>query len=65
MAIAKKCDICGRLYEPYDNKGINGIGYLYIDGMGNWALKRKFDCCPLCLSSINNHIESLKGEKNE
>lgn len=62
MALAKKCDICGKLYEYYNNEGVNGIAYIHFTKLGYHDHKRAFDCCPLCLSSINNYIESLKGE---
>ena len=35
MALAKKCDICGKLYETYNSKD-NQLGKL-IEGIGSMA----------------------------
>lgn len=64
MSIAKKCDICGLLYEQY-NKGssptkVNGVQFLNI-GDDSKAYSQGFiDCCPECMGSIKNHINELK-----
>ena len=38
MALAKKCDVCGKLYERYNEanniKDVNGIMFLNIDLVG-------------------------------
>lgn len=67
MALAKKCDICGHLYEMYNTKGNepNALSltqeYKCNTGDGyNYVLLRRFDCCPKCMSSIKDHIELLK-----
>lgn len=50
MAAAKKCDICGKLYEEYNFKqskdNFNGFMLLNID------YGPTCDCCPKCIKSI-------------
>ena len=57
MAAAKKCDICGKLYEEYNFKqskyNFNGFMLLNID------YGPTCDCCPKCIKSIRGHINSL------
>ena len=57
MAIAKKCDICGKLYEEYNFKqskdNFNGFVLLNVD------YSPAYDCCPKCMKSIREHINSL------
>lgn len=66
MAKAKKCDICGKFYEMYnvrkDSRKPNGFHMLNIDEDGRYFSGPVVDCCPECMTSIQNHIESLKGE---
>ena len=69
MAIAKKCDICGKLYEQYNVKGEskkpNGFHLLSIDSSGKYFGYDTTDCCPDCMESILQHIERLKGAGND
>ena len=66
MALAKKCDICGRLYEIYNTKGNNSNSIRLIqDGeKGSYYCIKHFDCCPECMSSINRHIEWITLNRN-
>lgn len=61
MAAAKKCDICGKLYEEYNVKqsknNFNGFMLLNID------YGPVCDCCPNCIRSIREHINSLKKKE--
>ena len=63
MAVAKKCDICGKLYEEYNVKqskdNFNGFILLNIDYKGNYFHGPACDCCPECMKSILKHISSL------
>lgn len=63
MAIAKKCDICGKLYEEYNVRqskdNFNGFMLLNIDYKGNYFHGPACDCCPECMKSIREHINSL------
>lgn len=67
MAIAKKCDICGALYELYNTKNsvdkTNGIMFVNIDEHSKYYSHAAEDCCPSCMDSIKQHINTLrKGE---
>lgn len=79
MSAAKKCDICGELYEPY-NMGnyqqyhdpsqnfldYNGIASVTMDTHGGFVPGTTMDCCPVCLRAISDFIITLgngKGEK--
>ena len=63
MAIAKKCDICGKLYEEYNfeqsMENSNGFMLLNIDRNGDYFRGPACDCCPECMKSILEHIDSL------
>lgn len=69
MAGAKKCDLCGVLYESYnvENNSIktNGIMFTNIDIYSKYFTHSPYDCCPKCMESIKNHIKQnlLKEEK--
>lgn len=67
MALAKKCDTCGRFFEfdRYSNKHngfmyvrFNNIGTLYDDNV-------PYDCCPECMEKIQNFIKGLKKGETE
>lgn len=66
MAAAKKCDICGKLYELYnmedDEENVNGLKLLNIDGTGRYFEHGSIDCCPACMSTI---VGLIKGDKKE
>lgn len=68
MANAKKCDYCGALYEPYnarnDSSKTNAIMLLNIDMRGQYYSHGPYDCCPKCMESIRNHIDSLGKKEN-
>lgn len=62
MALAKKCDRCGRLYEFYDkdengNKCYNALSPICRDEVniidGRWDAK---DLCPECRDSFNEWL---------
>lgn len=71
MATAKKCDVCGRLYEIYndknDKKKVNGLMFLNVDARRQYFSHEVVDCCPQCMFSIKNHIEllSIKTTKQD
>lgn len=66
MAIAKKCDVCGKFYEPYneknDPKNVNGFMLINIDKERKYYVHNVTDCCPECMDSILNYINKLKVE---
>ena len=72
MAVAKKCDLCGALYEYEPDKkkpaeSINGIALVHNYTNSNYYIYDRLDCCPDCMHSIQVTIELLKkkGEENE
>ena len=70
MALAKKCDICGKLYEEYhtqlSNNDHNGLMFLNIYHEQSYFSSVMIDCCPGCMKSIKYHIDYLRngGESN-
>lgn len=64
MAAARKCDICGKFYEPYNNVRDpgkpNGIRFLNIASDTTFWDHEKLDCCPECIDSIKTHLENIK-----
>lgn len=64
MALAKKCDICGKFYEfsggNYD-KPANAIQLRSRNKTNTqyWELDT-YDCCPKCIESILDHINKLR-----
>ena len=52
MALAKKCDRCGKLYEAYnttkDSENINGIMTLNLDDQRKYYSHEPLDLCPEC-----------------
>lgn len=69
MASAKKCDICGKLYEEYNFKksleDYNGFMLLNIDSQGSYFRGPVCDCCPECMNSIKEFIEKLAKQGKE
>ena len=67
MAIAKKCDICGKLYERYNERENqnkpNGFRLMSIDENKKYYAYKVTDCCPDCMESILQHIERLGGKE--
>lgn len=67
MSLAKKCDICGKLYEPYttecDFRGVNGIVLVSIDEEGEYGTPpdTATDCCPECMKAIMQFIDGLRN----
>ena len=64
MALAKKCDICGKLYETYNfRKNQNepsGIMLVNVCTDDKYHPGDVIDCCPECMDKIMETIESLK-----
>lgn len=71
MAKAKKCDICGKLYEPYstvnDPKKPNGLMFVNLQNNDTYWKNPISDCCPECMTAIKLNIDILKngGETEE
>ena len=60
MALAKKCDRCGKFYEEYntkyDGKNINGILLLNIDCHEKYYTHGLIDPCPDCKDSFKEWL---------
>lgn len=62
MALAKRCDRCGKFYEYYiTTDKVNAVGLFKISQNGNiWAPdKSGYDLCPECLREFEDF---MKGE---
>lgn len=60
MSIAKKCDRCGALYEPYGNNNpaeCNGICTSYIGPTGGLWTHKIIDLCPECMVEFHRLID--------
>ena len=68
MALAKKCDRCGKFYDEYnfakDDKNINGIMTLNLDAQDHYYTHKPLDLCPSCKDSFEKWLKFLnnKGE---
>lgn len=64
MAAAKKCDICGKLYEEYNVSSsktkFNGFMFLNIDSKGKYYEHPVIDCCPECMKKLQDCLEEMK-----
>lgn len=68
MSIAKKCDVCGSLYESYsfkrsDPSRPNRIMLLNIDNNQQYWSHGAKDLCPDCLAAVQKVIKE-RGEIN-
>lgn len=69
--IAKKCDLCGGYYEPYNMKKhateTNGFMLLNIDNGQRYFSHNATDLCPDCMNDLHGFImeHQLKGMKTE
>ena len=63
MAIARKCDRCGKFYEfyPMGHKSqCNGVQRIYRHKNGNLEYEGKHDVCPECMSAFDEFM--IKGK---
>ena len=75
MAAARKCDVCGVFYEPYNNHRStlgffddrikpNGFRWININDEGETKISSEpMDCCETCLGKIEAFLNELKGEE--
>lgn len=68
MALARKCDVCGNLYEEYETSiekigCCNGIAFIH-KGVNNYTDRKLMDCCPGCFYSIQEYMKELKENNN-
>ena len=67
MALAKKCDRCGKFYEAYntknDRENISGIMTLNLDDNGKFYSHEPLDLCPECKDAFEEWFRiKRKGE---
>lgn len=70
MSLAKKCDICEKLYEPKDmdvcGAIVNGLSLIHRDEQNSRIFGRRyFDLCPECLLSLDNWLKNKPTKFNE
>lgn len=70
MALAKKCDRCGNLYEPKDmdicGAIVNGLSLISRDEQNTRAVSRRyFDLCPEYLAYLANWLKNKPMTFNE
>ena len=65
MSIAKKCDICNKLYEPYvkvksqNIDAVNGIKLVSFNLESNkYYSVRDYDLCEECMKSFKEYIKN-------
>lgn len=69
MALAKKCDICGKLYETYNfrNNQLKPSGIMFVNVCvdDTYYSGNVTDCCPECMNTITDTINGLKPDGPE
>lgn len=69
MALAKKCDICGKLYETYNSKNNqlkpSGIIFVNVCADDTYYSGNVTDCCPECMTAIMDSVDSLMPKTPE
>ena len=67
MALAMKCDRCGKLYEHYGNTNVadkaNAIKLIYQDESCKQWVEEYMDLCPECLFQLIVWIDNVEKEK--
>ena len=64
MAIAKQCDICGKVYKQYNNKKPNGIQLISLDTSHKYFGYFLMDLCPDCMKKLLDFANrKLDGER--
>jgi len=68
MAAARKCDRCGKLYEPYNSRNdstrINGIIFVNVDEERKYYGHGIKDLCPYCSTDFVNWFQN-GGQVND
>lgn len=66
MALAKKCDRCGKFYDEYnftkEDKNINGIMIFNLDTQDYYYTNRPLDLFPNCKYSFEKYSNYIKEE---
>lgn len=65
MALAFKCDLCGKFFL-YDKNGITKVDInTYKNITGDLSVNNKYEICPECKDELYAFIMSKKENKNE
>ena len=67
MAVARKCDVCGKLFEMRRKQGLLIRDYIDIGTLTdnhNWLSHDDLDLCPECMGHVMKTLYSL-GLKEE
>ena len=64
MAIAKKCDICGKLYEFAPKAVHHGLSFEKMNIKGSILHSETLDCCPECMDAIEKLVVTLSNKEN-
>lgn len=66
MALAKRCDICGKYYDYYKKIPEKGIFFNTVDlcikdefSTNAVAAHNRIDCCPECANIVRGMIDNL------
>lgn len=69
MAIAKKCDRCGKLHEYYngsnvfnDSEKANGVLFIDRDLDNKYWSRRSYDLCYNCMRKLEAFIKNEEDE---
>lgn len=70
MSVAKnamKCDICGKLYELYDNEQFDGFATTYRSTVsyGDFVDVFHYDLCPECRKTLSSWLNSFNTLDNK
>lgn len=72
MALAKKCDRCGKMYEKYnkdyncDEKNMNGFADICISPSGgNYIVQDTYDLCEECKNALKDWFHPTDLENNK
>lgn len=69
MALARKCDICGKFHDFYNVKknyeNPNGFFLVNTNEDDDYFPAPRTDCCPDCMKSLMEHIEYLRNKPEE
>lgn len=64
MGFAKKCDICGKLYEVYGKEenpeNFNAFMLLNVDEYGTYYSNDHFDVCTKCRDSLKKWMDERR-----
>lgn len=69
MADAKKCDRCGKLYEPYNKSRLYGTmrvsAFAFMIENRGYSLDERYDLCPDCMKFLQKWFKGKECEENE